>query len=290
MVVADRPRSADFSRQDVGGWSPASRRDAVEATGDPEGAKGDTDAEDSRLRDRLLLAGRHGAGPDGGAGPIEGPAGPECLAGLPPDALGCRVRYPGGPEGHRCVQGGAGDRQQPQHRLLAAGRPGEDASPVRRGPGPQHGPVELLPGRVRGLPRDRPERRQGPRRGPLDERRRHPGRDGQGWQDRRLEADLGGGGLEGLRAGTGAGDRRRRHVAAGDGHGDAGRAGGRRTAPRGGRQGGRGRRGPRRAGQCPGQVADRLDPPDGVEPVRRHLSPRDPGGPGRRAREGRGRL
>ena len=103
----------------------------------------------------------------------------------------------------------------------AAGRPGEDAPPVRRHPGRQDGPVELLPGRVRGLPRDRPGRRPGPGRGPVDERRRHAGRDGQEGEDRRLEADLGGGGLEGLRAGAGPGDERRRHVAAGGRHGDA---------------------------------------------------------------------
>ena len=36
-----------------------------------------------------------------------------------------------------------------------------------------------------------------------------------------LEADLGGGGLEGLRAGTGPGDGQRRRVAGGNRHGDA---------------------------------------------------------------------
>ena len=53
---------------------------------------------------------------------------------------------------------------------------------------------------------------------------------------------------------------------------------------------GRGRRVPRREGRRAAQVADRLDAPDGLEPVRRHLSARDPRRPGRRPREGRGRL
>ena len=53
---------------------------------------------------------------------------------------------------------------------------------------------------------------------------------------------------------------------------------------------GRGRRGPRREGRRPAQVADRLDATDGLEPVRRHLSARDPRRSGRWAREGRARL
>ena len=61
--------------------------------------------------------------------------------------------------------------------------------------------------------------------------------------------------------------------------------------PRGrGRQGGRGRRLARREGRRPAQVAGRLDPPDGLEPVRRHLSARDPRRPGRRPGEGHDRL
>ncbi len=45
-----------------------------------------------------------------------------------------------------------------------------------------------------------------------------------------------------------------------------------------------------REGRRPAQVADRLDAPDGLEPVRRHLSARDPRRPGRRPREGRRRV
>ena len=104
-IVADRPRSADPPGRMARGWIPAGRGDAVEATGDPEGAKGDTDAEDSLLRGRVRLARGRGARSGGGPGPVEGPAGPECPAGFPPDAAGRRLRHAAGPEGHRRLQG-----------------------------------------------------------------------------------------------------------------------------------------------------------------------------------------
>ena len=145
-VVADRPRSADWTGpagRPGDGTLPAEGM-RLEATGDPEGAKGDTDAEDSLLRGRILLARGRGARPDGGAGPVQGPAGADCPPGVPADAAGRRMRHARRPEGHRGLQGGAGDRAEPRHRLRAAGRPGEDAPPVRRHQGRQDGSVELL--------------------------------------------------------------------------------------------------------------------------------------------------
>ena len=198
---------------------------------------------------------------------------PSALLVFRPTLAGCRIRHAG--RTRRPIDACKVELVIVQNRSIGYALRDGQGKMLRRfvaTTGPQDGPVELLPGRIRGLPRERPGRRPGPGRGAVAERRRHAGRDGQEGEDRRLEADLGGGGLEGLRAGTGAGDGRRRHVAAGDGHGDAGRAGGRRAAPGRGRQGGRGRRVPRREGRRPAQVADRLDPPDGLEPVRRHLS------------------
>src|SRR5262249_25393996 len=124
-IVADRPRSADRPGWTSRGWIPAGRGDAGEATGDPEGAEGDTDAEDSLLRGRILLARGLSAGPDGGAGPAEGIC-PERPAGRPPGVVGRRVRHTGRPESHRRLQGGAGDRAEPRHWLCAAGWPRED--------------------------------------------------------------------------------------------------------------------------------------------------------------------
>ena len=75
--------------------------------------------------------------------------------------------------------------------------------------------------------------------------RRHAGRGRGEGEGRELEADLGGGGLEGLRPGTGPGAGQRRPLAARDGHGDPGRAAGRGAAQ--GRDRSRGRGGRLRA-------------------------------------------
>ena len=104
-------------------------------------------------------------------------------------------------------------------------------------------------------------------------------RGGQGGQDRRLEAALGRGGLEGH--GAGPGHRRRRPARLADGH--PRRAGRGRRAQGGDRQGHRPRGQAGRGGRGPAEGADRLDPEDRLEPVRRHVSPRDPGRPGKRA-------
>ena len=64
-------------------------------------------------------------------------------------------------------------------------------------------------------------------------------------------------------------------------------AGGRRRAQGCGRQGHRRGGQTRRGGRRPSEVTRRLDRQDRLEPVRRHLSARDPGRPGGRAGEGR---
>ena len=117
-------------------------------------------------------------------------------------------------------------------RLHPPRRPGQDAPAVRRQrrPRAEHQPVELLPGRLRGLPRGQPGREHDRRRGPLDERRRHAGRRRRRQeQDPVVEADLGRGGEQGSRPGDGP----RQAGAPRDRHGDARRAG-RARRPRGG--------------------------------------------------------
>ena len=106
-------------------------------------------------------------------------------------------------------------------------------------------------------------------------------------EDRRLEADLGRGGLEGLRPGAGpamgGGDRRcwsrswrppRSWPPPGLPR-DVVEQAAALAASRGEQV------------KRPDQVAGRLDPPDGLEPARRHLPPRHPRRPGQRAGEGR---
>ena len=93
--------------------------------------------------------------------------------------------------------------QKKADRLRPPRRPGQAPPPVHRHRRQrQDGPVELLPGRLRGLPRERPEQRPEPRRGRwMNTGGTRVATVVQG-QDHRLEADLGRGGVEGLRPGA----------------------------------------------------------------------------------------
>ena len=100
----------------------------------------------------------------------------DIILGFKPILKGVEYDVPADPAGDRRLQ----DRdrhQRPEEgdRLRAPRRSGQAAPQVRRHRRQrQDGPVELLPGRLRGLPRERPEQRQEPRRVPLAEHRRDP--------------------------------------------------------------------------------------------------------------------
>ena len=165
---------------------------------------------------------------------------PEDLLKFRPTQTGVEYETPDRRGGDRRLQGrDGGQRPGAEHRLCPPRRPGQAAAAVRRLQRQRrHGPVELLPGRLRGLSRDRPERRQEPGRVPLAERRRHPDRDRHARQDHGLEADLGRGGLQG----PGPGDRELRPPPARDGAGHARGARGAGRAEGGDRAGRRRRR------------------------------------------------
>ena len=86
---------------------------------------------------------------------------PQGPAQVPADPARRGLRYARRRGGHRRLQGRAGDRRsEADRRLRAPRRAGQAAPPVRhhqRRQVPQ--PVELLPGRLRGLSRERPRRR-----------------------------------------------------------------------------------------------------------------------------------
>ncbi len=206
---------------------------------------------------------------------VEGPAQ------VPADSDRRRVRDPRRPGGDRRLQGRDGDRRQEAPSATPSATARESCSAGSSTPtgtaSPR--PVELLPGRVRGLPRERPRRRQGARRVPLAQRGGDAHRDRRGDADHGLEAALGRGGVQGPGPGTGLG----RSPAARDRAGHPRRALGAGLAQAGDRPSRRRRGAACRAGQDAPEGSHRLEQPDRLEPVRRPDAPRDPG---RRRRAG----
>ena len=95
------------------------------------------------------------------SGRCEGHAIAGCAAQARARASRRRVRHAGRRGGDKRVQGRDGlERREPEHRIRLARSAREDAAPVCRLPGKRPDrPVELLPGRIRSLPRGRLERR-----------------------------------------------------------------------------------------------------------------------------------
>ena len=156
------PRSWNGRRYDSGASSPDKKETAMRS-----------------LRTLTLAAGLLGMTPCWPCG--QSKTTPEALLNFKPSLKGVEYEAADRPGGDRRLQGRDGDRrQEAADRLRPPRRAGQAPPPVRRHRRQRpHRPVELLPGRLRGLPRDRPQRRQEPRRVPLAECRRHPDRDRQ---------------------------------------------------------------------------------------------------------------